>query len=774
MDESCLVIFLAIVNLVVIAFAAFGFAAFIMNMRRRDDGRKLETRLRVLERQLRIFAESRATPPVAETSPDKPPPAQTVDAPSPVEFAPKPQPSAASPSLPTAPPAPPTAPPPPATPPSRPASENWEEIIGKRWMTYAGALVLFLAAGFFIKYAFDSGYVGPTARVLLGLVAGIAVIVAGDRFIRRSMPILGQGMLGLGLAVIFLSTFAAHGLYDLVPRELAFVGLIGAVALGMTLAVLHEAVVIAFLAVLGGLLTPVLLSTGVNSRDALYAYLILLDLAVLGVAFFRRWRALDVLAFVGTYALFFGWYLRYYDEPQRWATLAWLAAFYLVFLILPFVNHFRHGTKIKVERFIMAMANAVIAFVFAYAILHPEHDFTLGFVVLVMAACYLALGILTRRRIAGDPAALFGFVALAVVFLTMTVPLHLRLNGITLAWAVEGPVLIYLGYRFRYLPARLGGAAVFLVAAGRLLFTHSTLHTAYFTLFLNAKFGSALIVVASAFALAIVHRAFRSQAEPVDTVVEKGGLIAGGLIAAALVGEEIAQFIEFFDQPFVVETHRSSWPARSLVWAVAAALYTQLGWLRRDVVARVFGLVLIAVAAVLAYRCYFIDWPKGFIVFANLRFLPNFVALFVFGWYLHIARRRPKEEVELGALPWLFGVFLLWLLVILSTEIYRFTGDTITDTSLSLRAGQLSLTITWAAYAIALLVVGFWKRWRPLRLAALGLFGVTLAKLVLVDMAGLTALYRILAFFCVGVLMMGASYLYHLVEKRLNDNPGEA
>ena len=79
----------------------------------------------------------------------------------------------------------------------------------------------------------------------------------------------------------------------------------------------------------------------------------------------------------------------------------------------------------------------------------------------------------------------------------------------------------------------------------------------------------------------------------------------------------------------------------------------------------------------------------------------------------------------------------------------------------------MSLSVTWGTYAIAILAIGFWRNVRSLRLAALGLFGLTALKLVLVDMAEVQEVYRIVSFLVLGVLMIGASYLYHRVEKRL-------
>jgi uncharacterized membrane protein len=84
----------------------------------------------------------------------------------------------------------------------------------------------------------------------------------------------------------------------------------------------------------------------------------------------------------------------------------------------------------------------------------------------------------------------------------------------------------------------------------------------------------------------------------------------------------------------------------------------------------------------------------------------------------------------------------------------------------------MSISVVWGIYATAVLVIGFWRRVRSLRLSALGLFGLTALKLVIVDMAKVEEVYRIVSFLVLGILMIGASYLYHRVEKRLSMSSG--
>jgi uncharacterized membrane protein len=75
-------------------------------------------------------------------------------------------------------------------------------------------------------------------------------------------------------------------------------------------------------------------------------------------------------------------------------------------------------------------------------------------------------------------------------------------------------------------------------------------------------------------------------------------------------------------------------------------------------------------------------------------------------------------------------------------------------------ARQVTLSIAWAAYAVALLVAGILRRYALVRYLAILLFAVTIAKVFFVDLAELDRLYRIISVVGLGVLLLVASYLY--------------
>jgi len=679
-----------------------------------------------------------------------------------------------------APPAPEPIRPPPAVPPepaiSAAAEKEWlarvEETVGKRWMTWLGGLALFLSAAFFVKYAVDNQWLGPTTRVALGIVFGIALLVLGDRCIRRKMRPLGQGLMGAGLAVLYVSLFAAFAWFDLIGQPTAFAAMVIVTVAGMALAVLHDALSTAFIAVLGGLITPLLLRTGEDPRDVLFAYIVVLDLGVLGVAFFKRWRALDTLAFVGSAALYVGWFEEFYEVRAMVPALIWLSALYVIFLILPVAWHLRRRRPVSLERFIMGLLNAGWAFTCAWWILRedPGKKPLLGFAALGMAACYVVLGSQMRRRIESDARSLFGFAAMAMTFLTIAAPLHLGLNGITLVWAAEIPAFIYLGYRFRYRPVRIGGFVMFLVVLVRLFARHFPLHEVQFTLLWNRSFATALWVPLAGAAGSVVHRWRRAEADATDRALRIATAIIAGFAVMILSHAEFAGWFAMREMSYAALC------IAVLPWTLGAAIFLAAGLRGRCLAARTAGVAALAVGIVMAARTFGWDMTDRYIIFLNGRFLAALapvLVILVYGWAL----RRFHEvtlDGERGLAVVLYGAGAFLLLVLTSIEAYLYAGVLVEDYSRAKWAGQMAVSVVWAITAMIWLMIGFRRRVRPLRLVALALFGCAALKAVFVDLAAIKQLYRIISFFALGVLMVAAAWAYHRAERILDRSPGNA
>ena len=89
-------------------------------------------------------------------------------------------------------------------------------------------------------------------------------------------------------------------------------------------------------------------------------------------------------------------------------------------------------------------------------------------------------------------------------------------------------------------------------------------------------------------------------------------------------------------------------------------------------------------------------------------------------------------------------------------------------------AKQVALSIFWSLFAVAAILAGFRFRTAGLRYFGLGLFAVTLLKVVLFDMSDVQTGYRVLSFLGLGLLLMGTSVLYGKLSPVLLRGPNAA
>jgi len=92
----------------------------------------------------------------------------------------------------------------------RRASQTLEVRIGARWATWIGVVAIVTAIGLLLRWSFEKGLIGPAARVITGAVSGTGLLVAGLLLRRRrDPPVLAPGLAGGGLAILYLSVWAA-------------------------------------------------------------------------------------------------------------------------------------------------------------------------------------------------------------------------------------------------------------------------------------------------------------------------------------------------------------------------------------------------------------------------------------------------------------------------------------------------------------------------------------------------------------------------------------
>ena len=510
----------------------------------------------------------------------------------------------------------PPAPPPPATtqeqrqpvwaPGQAPEAERLESKIGKLWLNRIGIFAILVGVSYFIKYAFDNGWIGPTGRVALGLFAGIGLVLWSERFRSKGYVAFSYSLKAVGIGTLYLSLWGAFQVYHLVPGWVAFAAMIVVTASTIILALTQDAEILAAFALIGGFSTPILLSTGQNHEIVLFSYVSLLDLAILAMVAVKPWRRLLVGSFIGTATLYIGWFSDYYTKDQRPITVFFVMVFAVIFATIPLLTPLtksRWHPGFSVTLTLLPLFNAAALFLALLAMYGTERV-TLTWYALGLAAAYLVLGSQFRRRAGSDPDVVRTInllhIAIAIAFITIAIPLKLNAHWITIGWLVESAVLLFVAVRTRTDFLRYFAVATLALGIIRLLiYDNFSVQTLVF----NARFATYLVAIAILAGIVAAGDRFAKEGERpflqlAGVVLNLLALYALTLEASDYFGRQLANLYQVAPRDRYGELQQQIEFARnfsySAIWLAYGAGLMTFGFWKRSAFVRWQALVLIA------------------------------------------------------------------------------------------------------------------------------------------------------------------------------------
>jgi uncharacterized membrane protein len=184
-----------------------------------------------------------------------------------------------------------------------------EESLTSTWLVWLGGITVALGAVFLFRYAVDEGWLTPMARVILGLLAGGALLAAGEwterhpvEAVRRAMrpDYVPPALTGAGVVAIYAALYAAYALFGLLTGSTAFVALalVSWSALGLSL---RQGPFVAVLGLLCGYILPALIASEAPQAGPLFLYLLLLTAGCLLVMVWRKWWWFSYLTLAGAF-----------------------------------------------------------------------------------------------------------------------------------------------------------------------------------------------------------------------------------------------------------------------------------------------------------------------------------------------------------------------------------------------------------------------------------------------------------------------------------------
>lgn len=638
-----------------------------------------------------------------------------------------------------------------------------ESRIGGNWFNRIGIIAVALGVGFFLKYAFDNQWIGAWGRVIIGIVIGLGFLGAGER-LRLRYRNYAFGLTGGGILILYLSIFAGYEFLGIINPVPAFISMAIVTATASLLSARYTALPIAVLGLIGGFLTPVLLSTGHDNEAGLFGYIALLDLGVLALAYSKQWRSLNYMAFAGTELMFAAWWDRWYEPEKLWLTIFFLTLFFAIFALLAVLYNVVNRRPTLWLDLTLVFLNALLYFGTSYGLLEEADKANLGLFAILVSGFYLWLGYFTFRRDREDRLLLYTFWGLAILFAVLAVPIQFNQHWVTMSWAIEGAILSWIGLRAEDKTSRYASLIVFLIAVSHWLLV-DVYDFAYhaneaFVPLLNRRALSCAVLVAALSATVSFYKRFGSKIE----AQERSMLLAlytlgANALAVTLLSIDAHDYFEsplaeafeharrpdnFYSPDHVSRIIGAKTLTLSALWIIYGGTALTIGIKRNLKALRAGALLLLAGAGAkllaIDLNFYNAGWHRT-IFNQTFAAFALFVAVCAIGAWLYSKSKDVSKEERSLALFVLVGAANLFAIIALSTEAVGHFERAIAVASGNEPVShlenmkQFALSAVWVIYGALSLIAGIIRGRKFLRMASLGLLALATVKLIVVDLS---------------------------------------
>lgn len=641
---------------------------------------------------------------------------------------------------------------------------NYEKFIGENLFGKIGILIFVIGVGFFVKYAIDKNWINETFRTVLGFLTGAALLFVAER-LQKKYRTFSSLLAGGAFAVFYLTVAISFHYYHIFSQTVAFIILIAVTVFMSVLSVIYNRRELAIIALVGGFLAPFIVSSGEGSYQVLFTYVSILNLGMFGLSIYKKWSELPIISFVFTCLIMASFLLLSYSSRSTVISghlLMFATLFYFIFL-LPVFSILR-GEKIQAMSrglvFVIITNNFVYLLSGILFLKNMGLSFKAsGLLSLFIALVNLGLVLWLWKNRKEYKFLVHTTLGLVLTFVSITVPIQLDGNYITLLWASEMVLLLWLYVKskirvYEYAAKVLVGLTFvsYLMDVYSVMFEHHSLDT----IFLNSSFATSLFVglATGAFALLMeYYHSFFSTARRLKYSFWNPFMLIVSVIILYYT------FMMEFNLYFEGATRSG---AMFLFTAVSISSVCYAFRKRFPITKHLTSYILTIGANVLVYIINI--WGDQRIWTSPPVVLPWLTAAFVIVNLYYVARMyytsigiKSRFTVYLNILA-----TLLWL-----TMVRSFLWQVGVD---DFSAG-LSLSLSIAGFVQ--MGLGMRLHQKVLRMVSLATFGIVLLKLVFDDLWAMPTIGKIIVFIILGLILLILSFLYQKLKDVLFKNDEE-
>ena len=681
-----------------------------------------------------------------------------------------------------------------------------EKIIGESWINKIGILIVIIGVAIGAKYSIENELISPLTRIILGYLVGVGLLGFGIK-LKPKFEGYSAVLVSGSISIFYFITYFAYSFYNLIPQILAFAMMLIFTVFTVFAAIKYNRVVIAHIGLIGAYAVPFLLSSGSGRVDILFSYMLIINLGILFISIKRDWKTLHYSAFFFTWLIYGSWFAdkSFYSSLQGYEALGigFATAFFLIFYGVSLFNNIISKEKLDKINIILILLNSFIYFGFGYGIFNSNTklDTYLGLFTLFNAVIHFVVLFFIKSKKLADSTLFYSTLGMVFTFITIAIPIQLDGSWVTLLWIAQGTILFWIGKTknipiYEKISLPILGLSFLSLLEDWSFYRYA--NNGDIQAFWNINFLTGILAILGYGFVVYLSRKHAETEEnqkfsPFNAI--KSFYLPALLVLTAyltfrneiayyfnywlenssLKGKEISEIDDYSLYNYDINVFKNIYLiAYSLVFFGGLALLNFHKFKNKvlGISAIVIGLLTLLSAQTFGLeelgelRYAYINGGSNEYFDVNFNYiLVRYLLWGSVAFALWAIFKNTKSIIENTK-------FHIFLEMVIHISILNFLSNELV-TWMDIAGYQdifkLGLSILWSVYSLLLVSLGIYKKKKYLRISALVLFGVTLAKLFLYDISNLSTISKTVVLIVLGLLLLIISFLYNKFKDKISD-----